>query len=63
MGMTSEGIKAFASYFLSQEDRGLEKGSSRTYGYLDGNISKFGVGATQAVSFYKITLNYLLFQC
>jgi len=50
--MTSEGMKAFASYFLSQEDRGLEKGSSQTYGYLDGNISKFGVGATQAVSFH-----------
>ena len=49
-GMTSEGMKAFASYFLSQEDRGLEKGSSHTFGYMDGNISKFGVGATQAVS-------------
>ena len=56
--MTSEGMKAFASYFLSQEDRGLEKGSSSTYGYLDGNISKFGVGATQAVR-----MAYLLSVC
>ena len=46
--MTQEGIHAFASYFLSQKDRGLEPGTSSTYGFLDGNISKFGVGATQA---------------
>lgn len=48
--MTSEGMKAFASYFLSQQDRGLEKEPGSTYGFMDGNISKFGVGATQAVS-------------
>ena len=47
--MTSEGLKAFASYFLTQTDRGLEPGTSATFGFLDGNISKFGVGATQAV--------------
>lgn len=47
-GMTSEGMKAFASYFLSQQDRGLEKEPGSTYGFMDGNISKFGVGATQA---------------
>ena len=50
-GMTYEGLKAFATYFLSQADRGLEREEvDLTPGYLDGAISKFGVGATQAVS-------------
>lgn len=49
-GMTYEGLKAFATYFLSQSDRGLEKEEmDPTPAYLDGLISKFGVGATQAV--------------
>ncbi|XP_015762340.1 PREDICTED: structural maintenance of chromosomes flexible hinge domain-containing protein 1-like [Acropora digitifera] len=48
-GMTYEGLKAFATYFLSQADRGLEREEvDLTPGYLDGAISKFGVGATQA---------------
>ena len=59
-GMTSEGLKAFASYFLTQTDRGLEPGTSTTFGFLDGNISKFGVGATQAVFFYKFQIFDLL---
>lgn len=50
-GMTYEGLKAFATYFLSQADRGLEKEEVDLIpAYLDGAISKFGVGATQAVS-------------
>ena len=49
--MTYEGLKAFATYFLSQADRGLEKEEVDLIpAYLDGAISKFGVGATQAVS-------------
>lgn len=48
-GMTYEGLKAFATYFLSQADRGLEKEEVDLIpAYLDGAISKFGVGATQA---------------
>lgn len=50
-GMTYEGLKAFATYFLSQADRDLEKEEVDLIpAYLDGAISKFGVGATQAVS-------------
>ena len=58
-GMTYEGLKAFATYFLSQSDRGLEKDDVEPVpAYLDGFISKFGVGATQAVrSQLNITLN------
>ena len=52
--MTSEGLKAFATYFLSQRDRGLEKDPEQVPGYLDGYISKFGVGATQAVCFTTV---------
>jgi len=49
--MSYEGLKAFATYFLSQADRGLEKEEVDLIpAYLDGAISKFGVGATQAVS-------------
>ena len=49
--MTYEGLKAFATYFLSQADRGLENEEVDLIpAYLDGCISKFGVGATQAVS-------------
>ena len=59
-GMTSEGLKAFASYFLTQTDRGLEPGTSTTFGFLDGNISKFGVGATQAVFVHKFQIFDLL---
>ncbi|XP_073245527.1 structural maintenance of chromosomes flexible hinge domain-containing protein 1-like [Porites lutea] len=48
-GMSYEGLKAFATYFLSQADRGLEKEEVDLIpAYLDGAISKFGVGATQA---------------
>lgn len=48
-GMTYEGLKAFATYFLSQADRGLEREEVDLIpGYLDSTISKFGVGATQA---------------
>lgn len=48
-GMTYEGLKAFATYFLSQADRGLENEEVDLIpAYLDGCISKFGVGATQA---------------
>ena len=56
-GMSSEGLKAFASYFLSQADRGLEHDATHTFGYMDGFISKFGVGATQAVRIYAIMTN------
>lgn len=50
-GMTYEGLKAFATYFLSQADRGLEKSDlDQIPAFLDSFISKFGVGATQAVS-------------
>ena len=56
-GMTYEGLKAFATYFLSQADRGLEKEEVDLIpAYLDGAISKFGVGATQAVSFVTMLL-------
>lgn len=48
--MTAEGMQAFARYFLTQSARGLERESEKTFGYIDGCISKFGVGATQAVS-------------
>lgn len=54
--MPYEGLKAFATYFLSQADRGLEKAVENSPAYLDGLISKFGVGATQAVS---IALYYI----
>ena len=55
-GMTYEGLKAFATYFLSQADRGLEREEvDLTPGYLDGAISKFGVGATQAVSCHYVS--------
>ncbi|XP_032236995.2 structural maintenance of chromosomes flexible hinge domain-containing protein 1-like isoform X1 [Nematostella vectensis] len=48
-GMFYEGLKAFATYFLSQADRGLEPDQvDQTPAFLDGMISKFGVGATQA---------------
>ena len=56
--MSYEGLKAFATYFLSQADRGLEKEEVDLIpAYLDGAISKFGVGATQAVS-HKKKLNW-----
>ena len=47
--MCAEEIKAFVSYFLTQKDRGFDYKEQTTYGFMDGNISKFGVGATQAV--------------
>ncbi|XP_065660153.1 structural maintenance of chromosomes flexible hinge domain-containing protein 1 isoform X3 [Hydra vulgaris] len=47
-GMYAEEIKAFLSYFLTQKDRGIDYEEPLSYGFLDGNISKFGVGATQA---------------
>ena len=52
--MSYDGLKAFATYFLSQADRGLEKEEVDLIpAYLDSTISKFGVGATQAVSHKK----------
>ena len=60
-GMTYEGLKAFATYFLSQADRGLEKEEVDLIpAYLDGCISKFGVGATQAVSLNEFVYNYFV---
>ena len=38
-GMGKEEVQAFASYFLSQKDRGLERGATNTHGYLDGRFS------------------------
>ena len=55
--MSYEGLKAFATYFLSQADRGLEKSVENSPAYLDGLISKFGVGATQAVSIAALRLS------
>ena len=53
-GMDVDGIKAFATYFLGQTDRGLAPGQEdsgrRGSGPVSttGRISKFGVGAIQA---------------
>ncbi len=41
IGMGSKDLHAFASYFLSQKDRGLEPGVSDTHGFLDGNLPIF----------------------